>query len=267
MKRTTALLSLLFMATASFSQEEGADAAMAAQNPLANVISLPLQNNTSFGYGEFNKTGNVLYIQPILPFAIGAKGWVMMNRVIAPIPVTRPDLSSADAKNTTGIGDFNYTVWFAPPPKGTFTWGFGAVTIWPTGKKPELSSDKISVGPSLVLVNMTKTWMLAGVVSAWQSVAGNENAADVNIFYLQYIITRFLENRWYVTSAPIITSNLEAPKGDQWTIPIGAGVGKMFNIGSQPMDFGMHTFYNIAAPSGGSDWSLRVQLKFIFAKG
>ena len=39
------------------------DPAMAAQNPLANVISLPFQNNTSFGYGEYNKTGNVLYIQ------------------------------------------------------------------------------------------------------------------------------------------------------------------------------------------------------------
>ena len=37
----------------SFAQEED-DPAKAAQNPLANVYSLPLQNNTDFGIGEFN---------------------------------------------------------------------------------------------------------------------------------------------------------------------------------------------------------------------
>ena len=110
MKRVSAIISLLFVATVSFSQEEKIDVAKAAQNPLANVVSLPLQNNTSFGYGDFNKTGNILYIQPILPFSLGDQGWVMMNRFIAPIPETRPDLSSEDAKSTTGIGDINYRV-------------------------------------------------------------------------------------------------------------------------------------------------------------
>lgn len=262
------ICSLLSMNLASAQEiEEVGDVAKQAQNPLANIISLPFQNNTNFGYGEYNKTGNTLNIQPILPFAIGEKGWVMMNRFIIPLPHTIPDLGTEDGKGTTGLGDINYTVWFAPPPKGSFTWGFGVVTIWPTASKSVLGSDKISMGPSFVLVNMSKKWMLAAVISEWSSVGGNSDADDVNIFYFQYIVTRFLEKKWYVTSAPIITANFEAEKGQQWTFPIGAGVGKMFNLGKQPMDFTMQTYYNVATPDGGPDWQLRAQLKFIFAKG
>ena len=40
----------------------------------------------------------------------------------------------------------------------------------------------------------------------------------------------------------------------------------MFNIGKQPMDFTLQGYYNVAAPDGGPGWSLRAQLKFIFAK-
>ncbi len=267
MKYTITIFCLVLISTALISQVEEEDLAKAAQNPLGDIISLPFQNNTSFGYGDYNKTGNVLNIQPILPFGLGDKGWVMMNRFIIPLPETRPDLSTEDAENTTGLGDINYTVWFAPPPKGKLTWGFGAVTIWPTASKPELGSDKFSVGPSFIIVSMSKKWMFAGIISEWWSIGGNEDSPDVNIFYFQYIATRFLEKRWYMTSAPIITSDFEAENGQQWTIPLGAGVGKMFNIGSMPMDFGMHAYYNVVSPSSGPDWSIRLQLKFIFAKG
>jgi len=49
------------------SAQEAGDAAKTAQNPLANVISMPFQNNTDFGIGAYDKTSNVLNIQPILP--------------------------------------------------------------------------------------------------------------------------------------------------------------------------------------------------------
>jgi len=253
-------------ATDSTSTTAEPDAAMAAQNPLANIISLPLQNNTSFGYGEYDKTGNTLNIQPILPFSLGKKGLTMINRFIVPLPTTVPDNSSEDASSTTGLGDINYTVWFSPAPKGKLTYGLGAVTIWPTNSDDALGSDKFSVGPSVVLVYMTKKYLLAGIISQWWSAGGDPDAADVSAFYFQAIYTRFMQNKWYLTTAPILTANWESD-GEQWNVPLGGGGGKMFTIGKLPLDFTMQAYYNVVKPDGGADWQLRTQLKFIFPKG
>jgi hypothetical protein len=39
----------------------------ATQNPVANLISVPLQNNSNFGIGAYNRTGDVFNIQPVIP--------------------------------------------------------------------------------------------------------------------------------------------------------------------------------------------------------
>ena len=252
--------------TDSTSTSAKPDAALAAQNPLANIISLPLQNNTSFGYGEYDKTGNTLNIQPILPFSLGKKGLTMINRIIIPLPTTVPDNSSEDASSTTGLGDISYTVWFSPAPKGKLTYGFGAVTVWPTNSDDALGSDKFSVGPSVVLVYMTKKYLLAGVISQWWSAGGDPDAADVSAFYFQPIFTYFLQKKWYLTAAPIVTANWESD-GEKWNLPLGGGGGKMFNLGKLPLDFTMQAYYNVVKPDGAADWQLRTQLKFIFPKG
>ena len=44
-------------------EDETAELARAVQNPVANLISLPFQNNTNFEFGPREKTQNVLNIQ------------------------------------------------------------------------------------------------------------------------------------------------------------------------------------------------------------
>ena len=249
------------------SQEGEPDAAKEAQNPLGNVISLPFQNNNDFGVGSFSKTNHVVNIQPIIPFLVGKNGWLMMNRLIVPFPKSVADGSSEGAKNITGLGDISYTAWFAPPPKSNFTWGFGVTTILPTASKPELGEEKLSLGPSVVLVYATPKFVVAAVISDWKSVAGNDARADVHVFYLQYILTKFLQNKWYATIAPINLANWEAPKGQQWIVPLGGGFGKMFNIGKQSLDVNAQAYYNVVRPDGSAEWQLRAQVKLIFPKG
>jgi len=57
-----------------------------AANPLANLISLPFQNNLNMNYGEFNHNTNILNIQPVVPLANGR----IITRTIFPI-VSIPD--------------------------------------------------------------------------------------------------------------------------------------------------------------------------------
>lgn len=256
---------LSLFATLAAAEEGGEeDAAMKAQNPLANIISMPFQNNTDFGIGAYDRASNVLNIQPIYPVGLG-KEWILINRFIVPFPYTVPDVGE-ESGSTTGLGDLNYTAWFAPPTSSALTYGFGLVSIWPTASDSVLGSGKLSLGPSLVLVRRSSKLMVAAVISYWTSVAGDSDRPDVSTFYLQYILTYFLPQKWYLSSAPINTANLEAEDGQKWLVPVGGGVGRMFEAGKLPMDLQTQAFYYVAKPDGRADWQLRVQLKFIFPK-
>ena len=61
-----------------------ADLAKATQNPVSSLISVPVQNNDNFGIEPFNRTQNVLNIQPVVPLQI-SKDWNMVIRWIMPI--------------------------------------------------------------------------------------------------------------------------------------------------------------------------------------
>ncbi len=255
---------LLFAAPAGAEETGEKDPAMEAQNPLASIISMPFQNNTDFGIGEYDRTANVLNIQPIYPVGLG-KEWILINRFIVPFPTTVPN-AGEESGSTTGLGDISYTAWFAPPTSGPLTWGFGLVSVWPTASDSVLGSKKFSIGPSFVLVRMSSKFLAAAVISYWASVGGDSDRPDVSTFYLQYILTYFLPQKWYISSAPINTANFEAEDGQQWSIPLGGGGGKMFNLGKLPVDFQTQAFYYVAKPDGAADWQLRVQLKMIFPK-
>jgi len=42
------------------------------QNPVASLISVPLQGNWDFGLGNRDATGTTLNIQPVMPFGISS---------------------------------------------------------------------------------------------------------------------------------------------------------------------------------------------------
>ena len=95
---------------------------------------------------------------------------------------------------------------------------------------------------------------------------GDDDREDVNPFLMQYFINYNLPEGWYISSAPIVTANWKADSGNQWTVPFGGGVGKIFRIGKQPMNAQAQAFYNAVKPDNGADWTLRLQLQFLFPK-
>ena len=138
--------------------------------------------------------------------------------------------------------------------------------VFPTGTDDRLTSDKFSAGPAAVVLAMPGQWVLGGLVSNVWSFAGDSDAADVSAFTCQYFINYNLPKGWYLTSAPTITANWKADSGNEWTVPFGGGVGKIFRIGKQPMNAQVQAFYNVEKPDNGADWTLRLQLQFLFPK-
>lgn len=64
--------------------QDPGDLQKATQNPVAGLISVPIQNNTNLGIGSFDRNQNVLNIQPVIPISVN-QNWNMIIRWIAPV--------------------------------------------------------------------------------------------------------------------------------------------------------------------------------------
>jgi hypothetical protein len=85
-----ALVAILLLSPIAAAQQKPGDEDQtgnlqkATQNPVASLISVPLQNNTNFGVNPGYRNRDVLNIQPVIPIGI-SKDWNLLARWITPI--------------------------------------------------------------------------------------------------------------------------------------------------------------------------------------
>lgn len=239
------------------------DLAKQAQNPVADLISLPFQNNTNFGLGPDNRTQNILNIQPVWPFKLN-DDWNLITRTI--LPVTSQPLPNGDREN--GLGDTTLTAFFSPRDSGKWIWGAGPVILIPTSTDDSLGLGEWGGGLSAVFLTMPGNWVVGSLFSNVWANSDESGRDDINLFSLQYFVNYNIPNGngLYLVSAPIITANWEADSDDRWTIPFGGGVGKIFKVGRQPVNAQLAAYYNVEKPKFGPDWQLRVQIQLLFPK-
>ena len=240
-------------------QQSKEDLAVAAANPLADLMSFPFQNNLNMNYGPFDRNLNVLNIQPVIPFAGGR----LITRTIFPI-VSIPDFGSESGSFSSGLGDIVATAFYSPESK--ITWGIGPVVEIPTGGANR-GTQKWSVGPSFVVLAQPGDWTFGALINNTWSIAGKEDREDVNHMLLNVFIVRQLGEGWYVNSAPIITADWQADSGQQWIVPVGAGGGKLVMLGGKlPVNIQTQLYYNVVKPDLGPEWQWRVQLQILLPK-
>jgi hypothetical protein len=253
----TRLAALILLLPAALSAQQTADElAQEAANPIADLVSVPFQLNNDFGLGEYDRTRNVLNIQPVVPLA----GGKIVTRTIVPF-LWIPDTSAESGSFSSGLGDILFTAFYVPSA-GSFMWGVGPVVEFPTGGA-ERGTQKWSVGPSFVALTQTGPWTLGVLTNNVWSVAGDSDRSAVNRGLFQYFIVRQLGNGWYVNSAPIITVNWKADSGQRWVVPFGAGGGKLLFLGKLPVNMQSQVYYNVVKPDVGPDWQLRVQVQVL----
>lgn len=242
---------LILTAPTLNAQEKNEDLVKAAQNPIANLISFPFQNNTNFKMGpDSNKTQNVLNIQPVIPFAGGR----IITRTIFPL-IWNP-IYTQESGNDFGLGDIVFTGFYSPASKG-ITWGVGPVVSFPSGGD-EFGTGKWSAGPSFVILAMPDKWVLGVLVNNIWSFAGYEDRADVNFMTLQPFVNYNLPN-FYIVFSPIVTANWKDESEQQWTVPLGLGLGKLIKFGKLPVNFNASYYYNVVRPDFGAEYSTRFQ--------
>ena len=238
-----------------------------AQNPVGNLISVPFQNNTNFNYGPLDGTQNILNVQPVYPINVN-KDWNVITRTIFPL-LWQPAV--AQGQDTTfGLGDTQFSAFLSPsePGAGGLIWGAGAIAQLPTHTDSRLGNNNWGLGPTAVVLRLEKDnpWVYGALVNNVWSLDTNGSAPSYNNFLLQPFLNYNFPHGTYLTSAPIVTANWEAESGNQWTVPLGGGIGRIFHLGKLPVNTQISGYYNIIRPDNGPTFQLRVQVQVMFPK-
>ena len=240
------------------------DLARKTQNPVADLISVPFQNNFNFNAGPNERNVYVLNVQPVIPIHVTER-WNLITRIITPI-VNVPELSPG-FDSAAGLGDINPTFFLSPADAKEFIWGIGPTFTFPTASDRLLGAGKWSAGPSAVGLLMEGPWVVGALANQQWSFAGWGDH-DVNKFLLQPFLNYNFAGGWYLTSAPIMTGDWTAGIGQRWTVPVGGGAGKLWRLGKVglPVNTQIQGFYNAARPEFAADWQLRAQVQLLFPK-
>ena len=144
----------------------------ATQNPVASLISVPVQNNNNFGINPGYRNQDVMNIQPVIPIGI-SKDWNLLVRWIAPViyqPI--PNQPSTPETGVYGLGDMVPTFFISPKKPGKLIWGAGPVFQLATATNFYLGQRKSGLGPSFVVLTQPGHWTLGVLANNIWSVAG-----------------------------------------------------------------------------------------------
>ncbi|MFO1322510.1 MAG: transporter [Burkholderiales bacterium] len=255
----------LLVAAPAAAEMSAEELAKLAQNPVGNLISVPFQNNTNLNFGPEKGTQNILNIQPVIPIEI-TKDWNIITRTIVPViwmPSLGPGIDSKD-----GIGDTVFTAFLSPANPGHWIWGAGPVVQIPTNSSSELGNKNWGLGPSFVVLHLDhgSPWVYGVLVNNIWSLTSNKQGGSYNNGLIQPFVNYNFKDGLYLTSAPILTVDWNADSSQQWLVPIGGGVGKIFHLGKLPVNTQLSAYYNVVRPDYQANWQIRAQVQLMFPK-
>jgi len=268
MPRSLVLVALLAVAAgappAKAAELSSEELAKLAQNPVANLISVPFQDNVNLNVGPDKKTQNILNIQPVVPFEL-SKDWNLITRTIVPV-ISQPGLAAGEGR-TNGIGPAQFSGFFSPANAEGTIWGAGPIVQLPTTSSSELGSYRWGLGPTFVMLKMEKgnPWVYGFLVNNVWSV-GTGAGGSYNNFLLQPFVNYNFPDGTYLSSSPVITANWKADSSNQWTVPLGIALGHIFHLGKLPVNAQIGGYYNVVRPDFGPNWQIRAQVQFMFPK-
>ncbi len=238
------------------------DLAKQSQNPVSDLISVPFQYNTNFQQGRYNQTGNILNIQPVIPIKLN-EDWNLISRTI--IPIVHQVRLASDIGPDLGLGDINPTLFLLAVQAHSLPLGKFGGRPRPNLFAADIDGTDARAASLGVGVYLDGPWVIGLLASNLWSFGPHYSRSDMfRLLNAQYFINYNMKGGWYLTSAPIITPDWTARPGDQWTVPFGGGSGRVFKIGSQPVNVNFAGYYNAVRPDNAAAWQLRFTFALLF---
>lgn len=238
--------------------------AQAASNPIANMITLPIQTNFNFGVGDSGRMQWTSNVEPVIPFKLNKK-INMVTRLILPVQNGFPVNGEDDVVYGTGNSTLSFFVVpsIVKVKKGlNFTWGVGPVLSLPTASHPSLGGDAFGIGATGVGLLMAKH-LVGGVLLGFTD---SYKTDDMRSFYGQYFFVYNIKKGWFLSMEPTFGANFNAEEGQQWSVQYGGGGGKLVKVGGQPFKLMIQGLGYFVKPDAGPDYTIQFQVMFLFPK-
>jgi hypothetical protein len=246
--------------------DESSEASLALQlsNPVAALISVPLQLNYDQDIGPVDDGDRwLLNVQPVIPFDLN-DDWNLISRTI--LPLVRQSEIFPGAGTQTGTGDVVQSLFFSPkaPTASGWIWGAGPVLLLPTGSNDLLTTDKWGAGPTAVVLKQSNGWTRGALANHIWSFAGDGDRADVNATFLQPFLTYTTPTQW---TFGLNTESTYDWENEQWSVPVNVSASKLTRFGSQLVSLGGGLRYWLDSPDSGAEGlGLRLTVTLLFPR-
>jgi hypothetical protein len=243
---------------------ENADLAQDLANPIADLITLPIQMNFDQNIGPDDEGSKLqTNIQPVIPFTVN-DNWNVISRTILPV-IYQEDIFPG-AGSQFGLGDMSLSMFFAPKnlgPSGVL-WGVGPIALLPTATESELGGEKWGGGPSGIALKEIGPWTVGALFNHVWSFAGESDRADINNSFIQPFAAYTWPSAWTVSVQSETTYNWQS---ESWSIPVNIAASKLVFWGKLPVSLQAGVGYWLESPESGPEgFRFRLQANFVLPK-
>jgi hypothetical protein len=258
-------ITLLVLPMAAYAQgEKDAELAQELTNPLADLVTIPIQMNFDREIGPADDgTKITTNVQPVVPFNL-TNDWNLITRTI--VPIVYQDEIYPGAGSQFGLGDINATIFLSPkkPMAGGLIWGVGPVFLLPTGTDDLLTAKKWGAGPAAVALVLRGPWTVGILANHIWSFAGDDNRQDISNTFMQPFVAYTWPSAWTVSAQSESTYNWKA---EQWSVPVNVSVSKLVRIGQLPVSLlGSVGYWFESADTSPEGIRFRLQANIVLPK-
>jgi len=254
------------MAENTSGEGQGSDAELAQElsNPLADLMSIPIQMNYDRDIGPLDDGWKLqTNIQPVIPFSLNVD-WNLITRTIVPV-INQEDIFPGSGSQF-GLGDINLSLFFSPkkPTSSGVTWGIGPVLLFPTATDSLLGGKKWGAGPAAVALTTRGPWTIGILANHLWSYGGDSDRQDISSTFVQPFAAYTWPSAWTVSVQSESTYNW---KSEKWSVPINAAVSKLTRLGRLPVSLQAGVGYWAESPETGPEgFRFRLQATLVLPK-